>query len=135
MRGRVLTTVDAGLAPRPEWQVRGSVCVAIRLRRCARVSGWPCCASFFCGVLRLARFGRGLPDGARQHLAHVRLISPRAAGACGDKSSPVHARARLVLPRGSLLQLRLDVGERPRIIVVCVGVGSYGVKLAAHACL
>jgi hypothetical protein len=100
--------------------MRGGVRVTIGLRRSAGIPARPRGASLFRRVL-LQLF-----------------TSPRAAGACGDKRSPVHARARLVLPRGSLFQLRLDVlhlsrrsrcalGERPRIVIVVVGVGSYGV--------
>jgi hypothetical protein len=121
VRGGVLAPVDAGIAPRPEWQVRGGMRVTVGLRRSTRVSARTCSPGLLRGVV-----------------LRPTLISPRAAGACGDKSSPVHARARLILPRGRLHTLRLAAfnlgrrsrrlfGERPRIVVVIFGIGSYGV--------
>jgi hypothetical protein len=51
VRGGVLAAMDALIAPRPKWKVRGVVGIALGLRRCARVACRPRCAGLLCRVL------------------------------------------------------------------------------------
>ncbi len=69
VRGRVPPTLHALVAPRPERQVRGCVCIAVGLRRGARVPARPRGASLLGGVLRLVRLMH-----ARGRLPHGRLV-------------------------------------------------------------